>query len=70
MIKMWRCARCTLPLMKERCETRQRVGFTLSHCLWWGEDAQGQKKKRDEAACGIHTALSVYAGKGGPQGYK
>ena len=35
-----------------------------------GENARGQKKKRDKAACGIHTALSIYAGKGGPWGYK
>ena len=31
--------------MKERYKTRRRVGFTPSHCLRWGEDAQGQKKK-------------------------
>ena len=38
----------------ERCETRQHVGFMLSHCLRWGEDAQGQKKK-ETRQCVVFT---------------
>ena len=47
-------------------------GVWDSCCLivYSGEKMLRDKKKRDETACGIHTASSVYAGKGGPRGYK